>query len=131
MLRGPAIWVLIMLIETAHGVLRGLLLVPLTGERMAGLIGWPVGAVIVMAVSLLTIRWSGLARRAELLRLGGVWALLTGCFEIAIGLLRGLDAQGLWNEINPLSGGLMVYSLVLMAVAPLMAARLRGIGPAG
>ena len=49
MVRGLLVWLLIMLAETIHGILRGLLLVPLVGETAAGRIGWPMGVVLVMA----------------------------------------------------------------------------------
>lgn len=131
MLRGLAVWLLIMLAETAHGVLRGLFVVPLVGDTAASRIGWPVGALIVMGMSLMMIRWTRLSDSRHLLALGGIWALLTGLFEIVIGLLRGFDAQRLWAETNPFSGGLMLYSVILMLLAPLIAARLRGADPAG
>ncbi len=125
--RGLAVWVLIMAVETVHGILRGLFLVPRVGEAMAGRIGWPVGLVIVLGITVLAIRWIGLSERRALLGLGLIWLVLTFCFEIAIGYARGLSNEAILAEINPLSGGLMVYSLVVMLLAPLVAARIRGL----
>jgi hypothetical protein len=126
MARGLAVFVLIMLAETGHGILRGLFLVPRVGERTASLIGWPIGVVIVLGITFLTIRWIGLKERRALLGLGFIWLVATFWFEIAIGYLRGLSNEAILTEINPLSGGLMVYSLVVMLLAPLLASRLRG-----
>lgn len=124
--RGLAVWLLIMLAETAHGVLRGLFLVPLAGERAAGLIGWPVGMAIVFGVSLLAIRWTGLDSARRLLGLGAAWAVLTMIFEAGIGVLRGMDAAQILAAFNPLSGTVL-YSAAVMLAAPWLAARLRGL----
>ena len=125
MTRGLLIILLIMLLETVHGILRGLFLVPRIGEQMSNLVGWPIAMVIVLVVSTLFIGWTRLRGTAGLLRLGALWAVLTFAFEVAVGYLRGLDAGRIWAEINPLSGGLMLYSLAVMLLAPLAAARLR------
>ena len=127
MFRGLLVWLIIMVLETGHGVLRGLFLVPWLGEAAAGRIGWPIGLVIVMATALIMARWVGLRDTAPLLRLGLAWLVLTFGFEVAVGLLRGFDGARIWAEVNPLAGGLMVYSLAVMVVAPLLAARLRGV----
>jgi hypothetical protein len=47
-------------------------------------------------------------------------------FELVIGWLRGLDAQALLAALNPASGTVL-WSAALMLVAPLVAARLRGL----
>jgi hypothetical protein len=125
--RGLAVWLVIMLVETLHGLLRGLLLVPRVGEEMAGRIGWPIGLVIVLGISLALAPWMAIRDTSALLRLGGLWAVLTLIFEITIGLLRGLDLPRLMAEFNPLAGGLAIYSLAIMFLAPLLAARLRGL----
>ena len=119
MLRGLLLWLLIMAIETVHGILRAIFLVPRVGEELAGQIGWPVGLVIVFTITLLLIRWTKLRTVRALLALGAVWAVLTFFFEVAIGLLRGFDVARILAEINPLSGGLMVYTLAVMAIAEL------------
>lgn len=125
MARGVLVWLLIMAAETVHGLLRGLLLAPRVGEEAASRIGWPIGMGLVLLVSLLAIRWTGLRGTRDLLALGGVWAVLTLLFEIMIGLLRGMDVPAILAELNPASG-LMLYSAAVMFLAPLISARLRG-----
>lgn len=127
MARGLAVWLIIIVAETVHGILRGLFLTPRVGEVMASRIGWPVGMVIVYAIAILLAPWADLRAARSLLTLGAVWALLTLVFEVGIGLLRGYDWPRIAAEMNPLSGGLMLYTLVAMFLAPLIAARLRGL----
>jgi len=126
MTRGLLLWLIIMLVETVHGVLRGAFLVPLVGAEAAARIGWPVAAMLVMIVAVLTIRWTALRTASALLGLGAAWAALTVLFELLIGALRGLDAQALLSALNPLTGSI-VWTAAMMLVAPLLAARLRGL----
>ena len=125
MKRGILVWALFMAIETLHGILRGIFLVPRVGLDQSNKIGWPIAACIVLGLSVLTIRWIGVTGASSLFALGAVWAALTLMFEIGIGLLRGLDAAQLIHEINPFSGGLLVYSLLVVFLAPAIAAKLR------
>jgi hypothetical protein len=126
LLRGLLVFVLIMAMETVHGVLRGLFLVPYTGEERAAWLGWPVGMILVLLVSSLTIGWTGLGGRGALLGLGAVWAVLTVAFEVAIGLLRGMGGAEILAAFNPFSGTI-AYSAAVMLFAPLAAALIRGI----
>lgn len=121
MARGLLVLLLIMSLETVHGILRGMFLVPRIGEKMSNLVGWPVAMVIVLAVSTVLIGWTRVTGTKPLLRMGAVWAVVTMVFEVIIGLLRGLDASRIWAEINPLAGGLILYSLIVMLLAPLAA----------
>jgi hypothetical protein len=127
MLRGVLVWLLVMGLETVHGTLRGLFLVPRVGLEAASRIGWPVGLVIVYVTAWAAARFVGLRTTGALLGLGALWAVLTFAFEVGIGFARGLDRAAILAEINPLAGGLMVYSLAAMFLAPLVAARLRGV----
>jgi hypothetical protein len=127
MVRGLLVFLGIMAVETVHGVLRGLFLVPRVGEDMASWLGWPAGMVIVLLISTLAIGWTGIRTRSALLRLGAVWAVLTIAFEVMIGFLRGMGAAEVLAAFNPLAGTIL-YSAAVMFLAPLAAARLRGIG---
>ncbi len=126
MLRGIVVWSAFMAIETLHGILRGIFLVPRVGLDLSNKIGWPIAACIVFSVTVLTFRWVGLVGTKALLTLGALWAVLTLIFEIGIGLLSGLDAAQLAHEANPLGGGLLVYSLLVAFLSPYYASKLRG-----
>jgi hypothetical protein len=124
--RGLLIWFVIMLVETLHGVLRGALVVPRIGATAAERLGWPVAAVLVLVISVLLIRWTGIRGKAPLLRLGAAWAVLTVGFELLVGVLRGLDGQALLAALDPRSGT-VAWSAALMLLTPLLAAWLRGL----
>ena len=126
MARGLLVFLLIMAVETVHGVLRGLFLAPRMGEAMAAKIGWPVGLILVLLIAVLTIRWIGLRDGRSLLTLGIIWAVLTAGFEVMIGVLRGMGTPEIMAELNPLSGTIP-YSAAVMLLAPWLAAKLRGL----
>lgn len=124
--RGLLVWLVIMLVETLHGVLRSVLIEPRIGTAAAERVGWPVAAVLVLANAALLIRWTGIRGTAPLLRLGAAWAVLTVGFELMVGVLRGLDGQALIAAIDP-RNGTVAWSAVLMLLTPLLATRLRGL----
>jgi hypothetical protein len=126
MARGLLVFVLIMAVETVHGVLRGLFLVPRLGEDMAARIGWPVGLFLVLLIAWATIRWIGPRDRRSLFGLGALWAVLTIAFEVMIGILRGMAMPEIMAELHPLTGTIP-YSAGVMFIAPWAAARLRGL----
>ncbi len=123
--RGLLIWLVIMLVETLHGVLRSVFVEPLIGTVATERVGWPVAAVLVLAIAALMIRWTGVRGTAPLLQLGAAWAALTVGFELLVGVLRGLDRQALLSALDPHSGT-VAWSAVLMLLTPLLADRLRG-----
>ncbi|WP_395685854.1 hypothetical protein [Aestuariivirga sp.] len=123
MARGMILWLVIMLVETTHGVLRGLFLAPHLGESNAARVGWPIGLLLVLLVSIVGIRWTRVSGRPALLRLGGLWAAATALFEVLVGVLRGLDGPALLAAIDPRTGSVF-YSAIVMFLAPVLAWRL-------
>ena len=122
--RALVIWLLLMLVETLHGILRGLLLVPVIGQLLANQIGVAIGSLLILLVTLFTIKWIGAVRISELLIVGMIWVLLTLAFEGGLGY-----AVGGWDRVlmdyDPRQGGLMPLGLLIMFFSPLIAHRLR------
>ena len=129
-LRALVVWPVIIAAETVHGVLRGLLLVPLVGDLPARQIGVPIGSLIILAVADLFIRWIAAGTRLQLLGVGVLWAALTVLFEIGLGrLVLGLPWERITEDYDPTRGGFLGFGLLFMAVSPLLAAKLRGPKP--
>ncbi|MFM9904588.1 MAG: hypothetical protein ACKVQJ_08470 [Pyrinomonadaceae bacterium] len=123
-IRALSIWILLILVETLHGILRGLLLVPLVGPIRANQIGVAVGSLLILVISILTIKWIGATRTSALLTIGIVWVLLTLAFEVGLGY-----AVGGWDRVSmdydPRQAGLMPLGLLSMMLSPLIARRIR------
>jgi hypothetical protein len=129
-LRAFLVWLVVIAAETAHGVLRGLLLVPLVGDRSARQIGVPIGSLIVLAVAYIFIRWIAARTSLQLLGVGLLWVALTVLFEVGLGRLAlGLSWDRIAEDYDPAHGGFLGLGLLVMAVSPLVAARLRGTVP--
>jgi len=124
--RAVAVWLLIAALETLHGIVRGLWLEPALGAVAAQRLGFVLGSVLVLAVAWATSRWLDAATRAAQLQAGALWLLLMLGFELAIGRARGFGWARIAAEFDPGQGGFMLFGLLLMLLAPMLGAWLRG-----
>jgi hypothetical protein len=123
--RALACWLLIALVESVHGVLRGLLLVPAIGEAAAQRVGFVVGCGLVLLVAWWTSRWLGARTRRAQWQAGALWLLLMLGFELLVGRARGFAWPRIAAEFDPSQGGLMLAGLLLIGCAPMLGSWLR------
>jgi len=119
------VWLLIAVLETVHGIVRGRWLAPALGEPVAQRLGFVVGCVLVMAVAWATSHWLGAATRRAQLQVGALWLLLMLGFELLIGRAQGFGWERIAAAFDPRQGGLMLFGLLLMLLAPMLGARWR------
>lgn len=119
------LWLLIALIETVHGTLRGLFLVPVIGEKGAHQFGVVFGALLILAIALLGSDW--LAARTLRLQLfaGLAWVMLMLGFEFSLAYALGLSFDRLVADYDVSRGGLMLFGMLVLGLAPWIAARLQ------
>jgi len=126
LLRASTVWLVIILVEVAHGIARTLLLAPVVGDFHARQIAVFSGSALILTVSMMFIRWLRPARLADAVAIGIVWLGLTLAFELAFGRYV---VQAPWSRIaedyNLAHGGLLPLGLLVLALAPLIAARCR------
>jgi hypothetical protein len=110
--------------EVVHGVLRTLYLAPLVGDLRARQIGVLVGSALILIIARLVAPWlRARTSRAQLL-VGAVWLVLTLLFELILGLvLLGYSWERMALDYDVLRGGLLPFGLVILALAPWLAAR--------
>ena len=126
--RAVSVWLVIIVAEILHGILRAMSLVPFFGEFRSNQIGVFTGSAIILVVACVTIRWIGAIRRYELLLVGIIWLTLTVAFEWLFGwLVMGQSFERMAADYNLLKGGLMPVGLIFLALSPLIAAKLRRI----
>lgn len=128
-LRALAVWLVIIVVESVHGTLRQLLLVPVMGDFRARQVSVATGSLLIFVVAWLFIRWMGASSRRALLGVGLLWVLLTVAFEITLGRLLGFEWSRLLEDYDLPHGGLMGLGLLAMLLTPLLAARLRKVSP--
>jgi hypothetical protein len=123
-----AAWSLVAIVEIAHGSLRRALLVPRLGAWRSSQVGAVVGAALALGVALLTVRWIGARTTRAWLGVGLLWLGLMLSFEILAGRwLAGLPWERILADYDLCRGGLLGPGMILLALSPLLAARIRGI----
>jgi membrane-associated HD superfamily phosphohydrolase len=123
------VWMLIMLLETLHGMAREIFIAPVLGDMRARQLGVLLGSVIVLAVALLTVHWMGAHSRRAQLWTGAFWVAMTVVFEIVLGRATGASWERIFSDCNPARGGFMIAGLVAMFLSPMLAAKLRRASP--
>jgi hypothetical protein len=121
-----AVWLVLIVAEIVHGIVRGLFLVPRVGEFRSSQIGVFTGSIIILVLTWLFIRWIGASRPAQLLGIGVLWLCLTLAFEFLFGhFVVGASWERLAADYNVLVGGVLPFGMVALMFAPLIAGRLR------
>lgn len=130
LLRALLVWLVIISVETVHGILRTLLLVPMMGDLPARQISVFTGSLLIFGVTLFFINWIAARTRLQLLIVGTIWVLLTILFEITLGrLVLNLSWHRITEDYDITRGGLLGFGLLFMATSPLLATRFQRIKP--
>lgn len=133
LLRAFLVWLIIIGVETIHGVLRMLLLVPLVGDFRARQVSVLTGSLLIFGVAYFSIRWIADKTRFRLLAVGLLWVVSTILFEIGLGRYGlGLSWDRITEDYDVTRGGMLGFGILFMAVSPWLAARLRSrsdVGP--
>lgn len=125
--RGLVVWLIIICAESLHGTIRELFLKPLIGDLRARQVGFFTALAIILAITFIFIRWVQASNNKQLLAVGITWAALTFVFEALI-VRPALDVS--WErflaDYNIVEGGVMAIGLIILALAPFIAAYTRG-----
>jgi hypothetical protein len=124
--RAFLVWLVLMTVESVHGILRTLLIQPIVGDFPARQISVFTGSLLILAVTYAFSGWLRETSNDLLLRMGVLWAILTVLFEVGIGrLLLHLSWERLWSDYDPRRGGLMLFGILVLMLAPILAKWLR------
>lgn len=124
--RAFLVWLIIIGVETGHGILRSLLLMPAVGDFRARQISVFTGSVLIFGVAYVFIDWILARTRNGLIVVGLLWVLLTVIFEVVLGrLVLGLPWTRITEDYDLSKGGLLGLGLLFMAAAPSLALSLR------
>jgi hypothetical protein len=124
--RAFAVWLVIIAVETVHGILRILWLQPLVGDLEVRQIGTVIGSALIFVVAYLFSPWLHVPATRTLLAVGLFWVALTVIFEYVLGrLVLRVSWERILSDYDVARGGLMLFGLVFLALAPLIAARFR------
>ena len=128
LLRGFAVWLLIMFAESIHGTLRQLFLAPLVGDFTARRMAFFTGMLLIFLTACLFINWVRARNSIQLFSIGLLWAILTLLFEFGLGFfVLGYSRERMFEDYDVSRGGLMGFGIAFMVFAPFLAAKLRGV----
>ena len=127
LLKAIAVWLAILLVAVLNGALRDAFLVSLLGSTAARFLSGIVLCVVILAAAALTARWYGLLLPSARWYIGGLWLVLTLCFELSVGYAQHQSWQKLLDAYTFQGGNLWPLVLVTTFLAPWIGARLRGV----
>lgn len=123
--RPICVWLVIILAESIHGIIRNAFIAPIIGDLRSRQIGVFIGSLIIFCIACLFACWLRASSTRFLLGIGLVWVVLTVIFEVSLGTVLGLSVSRITEDYDPSRGGLMIFGLVFMFLSPLLARKLR------
>jgi hypothetical protein len=122
--RAFGIWLALAATESVHGVVRRLVLQPELGDLRARQVSVFSGALLIILVFWLTLKWLGPQPVRRWWQLGLLWLGLTLVFELGLGRATGMSWDRIASDFDPRRGGLLAFGMLVIAVAPrILAAR--------
>ena len=126
--RAVVIWVLLVLLAIANGAVRDALISPRLGEQVGHVVSTGILCAVILMVAWASVGWIRPSGTGACLRIGLAWSFLTLGFEFAAGhYLFGTSWAGLLADYNLAKGRVWPLVIVTTGIAPLVAARGRGL----
>ena len=127
LLRAVGIWVMLVAMESIHGVMRRLLLEPKLGDLRARQVSVFTGAALIALVFWFTLGWLRPQPVRRWLTFGVLWLALTLAFEIGLGRATGMSWDRIASDFDPRHGGWLAFGMLVILVAPRLLAQRRGL----
>ncbi len=122
-----AIWIGILVLAVLNGALRETVLVPKLGTTTGLVLSGVFLSALILAVAYLALPWFGAHRPVEFAGIGLGWLALTLVFEFSFGLWQGKSWQVMLEAYTLKGGNIWPAVLAVTALAPYLAAKLRGL----
>lgn len=125
-LKALIVWAGILVLAVANGALREGVLVPKLGTPLGLVLSGLLLSLLILVVAYLSLPWLETRRPMHLLCIGLGWLALTLIFEFTFGLWQGKAWPVLLEAYTFKGGNIWPIVLGVVAVAPYVAAKLRG-----
>lgn len=128
LLKGTAVWLVLVVVAIGNGLVREAVLAPLAGAASALPLSGVLLSLLIFLVAFVTVPWIGAVRPAVYASIGLLWVALTLAFEFGFGhYLAGKPWDELTGVVDITSGNLFLMVLAVSAASPWLAARSRGL----
>ncbi|HEX2219895.1 MAG TPA: hypothetical protein VHG35_13905 [Gemmatimonadales bacterium] len=126
--RGLVVWCLLVVLAVLNGGVRDTWLSPLLGDTVGRAISSLMLSGLILLATWLTIGWIGPRTAGQALTVGAIWLGLTLAFEFGAGHYAFGKSWGeLLADYDVSRGRIWILVLIVTSVAPVWAARLRGL----
>ncbi|GAA0700656.1 hypothetical protein GCM10009104_32110 [Marinobacterium maritimum] len=126
-LKALGIWLIILVVAVANGILRESVLMPMLGLTAGLILSGMLLSVLILVITFFTLPWLQANRRSKLAGIGLFWLLLTLVFEFAFGWSQGKPLSVILDAYTFKDGNLWPVVLLVTVTSPYVAARLREI----
>lgn len=120
-------WLGILMLAIAIGAFREAVLIPALGKPSGLILSGVLLSSLILAFAYVTLPWSGRAPASSYAAIGIAWLSLTLVFEFTFGrIVQGKSWSQLFEAYIFRDGNVWPVVLLVTAVAPYVAARIRG-----
>ena len=121
------VWLVLVLVESVHGVARRLLLEPHVGDLRARQVSVLTGSLLITLVLWITLERLGPQPASRWWLLGLLWLGLRLTFELTLGRATGMSWERIASDFDPQRGGLLALGMLVILVGPRILAARRGL----
>ncbi len=125
--KAVVIWAGILVLAVVNGALRETVLIPGIGTPNALVMSGLLLSALIVGVAYISLPWLQISRPVHLWAVGLGWLALTLVFEFSFGLWQGKSWPELLEAYTFKGGNIWPVILVATAIAPVVAAKLRGL----
>lgn len=127
-IRSTGIWLCFVIAAIINGAVREKLLTPLLGSALSLPLSGVTLSALVFLITYFTLVFLGEVKPKLYLRIGLFWIVLTLAFEYLWGhYVAGKSWDEIHQVFNIFKGNLFIIVLIVTALSPRIAARLKGI----
>ncbi|SMP65262.1 hypothetical protein SAMN06295888_11265 [Desulfonatronum zhilinae] len=126
-LKALTIWTGILVLAVANGILRESVLIPGLGTPAALVLSGLLLSALIIGVAYISLPWLQISRPVQFWLVGFGWLALTLVFEFSFGIWQGKSWPVLLEAYTFKGGNIWPVVLAITALAPYLAAKLRGL----
>jgi len=129
LLKSTGIWFVIVIAAVLNGLLREKVLVPSIGGELALPVSGIILSALVFSIAFVFVPFIGAIEARTYVLVGFWWVVLTLAFEFLFGhFVMGKSWQEIVQVFNIKKGDVFIVVLIVTAVSPWLAARIRELG---